>query len=213
MFYYLYQITNKVNRKIYIGVHKTNNIDDGYMGSGKILHHAITKYGTDNFEKIILETFANSEDMYAKEKEIVTEEFLSREDVYNIRRGGFGGFDYINKNGLNGGKLYPKFGEENGFFGKTHTEETKAIIREYRNKQIMPPRTADHNEKIRQALKGQRHSEERKKNISEAKKGKPAPNKGKTAPIRYCCNCNKDIAGYSNFSRWHSDNCKLKVKL
>ena len=36
--------------------------------------------------------------MYAKEKEIVTEEFILREDTYNLRRGGYGGFDYINKN-------------------------------------------------------------------------------------------------------------------
>jgi hypothetical protein len=36
--------------------------------------------------------------MYAREKEIVTDEFLLREDTYNLRRGGTGGFDYINNN-------------------------------------------------------------------------------------------------------------------
>jgi hypothetical protein len=39
--------------------------------------------------------------MYAREKEVVTDEFLMREDTYNLRRGGFGGFDHINKEGKN----------------------------------------------------------------------------------------------------------------
>jgi hypothetical protein len=100
MFYYIYQIKNKLNGKIYIGVHKTTDIDDGYMGSGSIICSAIEKYGIENFEKTILETFKNSKEMFEREKEIVTEEFLTRSDVYNLRRGGSGGFDYINKKGL-----------------------------------------------------------------------------------------------------------------
>lgn len=100
MKYYLYQITNLVNAKIYVGVHKTKNLDDGYMGSGKVISAAILKHGAENFKKDILEHFDTSEAMYAKEKEIVTDEFLLREDTYNLRRGGTGGFDYINKNEL-----------------------------------------------------------------------------------------------------------------
>ncbi|HET8688274.1 MAG TPA: GIY-YIG nuclease family protein [Methanosarcina sp.] len=98
MHYYLYQITNKVNNKIYVGVHKTSNLNDGYMGSGAVIKHAIEKYGIENFEKVILETFNNSKDMFEREKQVVTEEFLTRDDVYNLRRGGNGGFDYINAN-------------------------------------------------------------------------------------------------------------------
>lgn|SRR5579859_53241 len=98
MFYYLYKITNNVNGKIYVGYHKTSNIDDGYMGSGKIIKHAIKKHGLDNFTKVILEYFENAEAMYAREKEIVDDDFLARPDVYNLRRGGNGGFDHINKN-------------------------------------------------------------------------------------------------------------------
>jgi len=100
-YYYLYQITNLVNAKIYVGVHKTNNLDDGYMGSGKVIQAAIKKHGIINFQKDILEFFDNPKDMYAREKEVVTADFLLREDVYNLRRGGHGGFDYINRIGLN----------------------------------------------------------------------------------------------------------------
>lgn len=98
MFYYLYEIRNNLNGKIYVGVHKTKDMNDGYMGSGKIIRSAIGKHGIANFSKVILETFDNAESMYAREAEVVTDEFLLREDVYNIRRGGHGGFDHINKN-------------------------------------------------------------------------------------------------------------------
>ena len=98
MFYYLYQITNLVNNKIYVGIHKTMDMNDGYMGSGKIIKRAIKKHGADKFKKDILETFVDSESMYAREKEVVTDKFLLCEDVYNLRRGGLGGFDYINAN-------------------------------------------------------------------------------------------------------------------
>jgi group I intron endonuclease len=73
-------------------------MQDGYMGSGKVIKDALAKHGIDNFRKDILETFANTEAMYAREKEVVTQEFLSRSDVYNLRRGGYGGFDCINSN-------------------------------------------------------------------------------------------------------------------
>lgn len=100
MHYYLYEIRNILNDKIYVGVHKTKNLDDGYMGSGKVIRRAIEKYGVENFTKVILETFEDATSMYAREKEVVTDEFLAREDTYNLRRGGTGGFDFINKNVL-----------------------------------------------------------------------------------------------------------------
>ena len=96
MHYYLYEIKNLVNGKIYVGVHKTTDMNDGYMGSGKIIKSAIAKYGLENFTKTILEEFEDVKQMFARESEIVSEQFLTRDDVYNLRRGGTGGFDYIN---------------------------------------------------------------------------------------------------------------------
>ena len=95
MYFYLYKTVNRLNGHFYIGVHKTNNLDDGYMGSGVVIKNAINKHGKDNFYTQILELFGDAESMYQREAEIVTEEFLARDDVYNLRRGGRGGFDHI----------------------------------------------------------------------------------------------------------------------
>ena len=122
MFFYLYQITNLVNNKIYIGVHATKDMNDGYMGSGINIQSAIKKYGIKNFNKVILFTFNNVEDMYSKEKDIVTDEFLLREDTYNLRVGGTGGFDFINKNNLNG--FY------NTEVARKGRESTNAVLKE-----------------------------------------------------------------------------------
>ncbi len=98
MFYYLYQITNLVNNKIYVGMHRSESLDNNYMGSGKLIQRAIAKHGVDKFKKEILAVFDNESDMKDAERNLVNEEFLSRPDVYNLCPGGMGGFGYINKN-------------------------------------------------------------------------------------------------------------------
>lgn len=96
MYYIIYKIINQIDGKLYIGSHKTKDLNDSYMGSGKYLLRAQTKYGIENFTKQILFIFNNAEEMYAKEAEIVNEDFIAEKNTYNVKVGGFGGWSYIN---------------------------------------------------------------------------------------------------------------------
>ena len=82
--YIVYQTTNLINNKIYIGVHVTNNSEkfDGYLGCGIninspyfILHpktpfqYAVKKYGTDAFKRTTLKVFNTKEEALKLENE------------------------------------------------------------------------------------------------------------------------------------------------
>lgn len=92
-FHTVYQTTNLINNKIYIGAHSTDDLDDEYCGSGTNIHRALEKYGKSSFKKDVLYIFETPEEMFAKEREIVTAEFIKRSDVYNIVEGGYGGYN------------------------------------------------------------------------------------------------------------------------
>lgn len=96
MHYLIYKITNRLNNKIYVGKHKTENKDDDYFGSGLLLERAVQKHGKENFVKEILFDLPTEDDMNQKEADIVDEEFVARLDTYNIRLGGEGGWDAVN---------------------------------------------------------------------------------------------------------------------
>jgi len=86
----VYQIKNTINNKIYVGVHKTKNPNDSYLGSGLHIKRAIQKYGKESFTKSILFEYNNSIDAYLKESQIVNNDFIKRTDTYNLMLGGFG---------------------------------------------------------------------------------------------------------------------------
>ena len=95
--YIIYEITNNINGKKYIGCHVTENINDGYMGSGSYLKNAIKKYGIENFNKIFLYFCENEIEMLEKEKELVNEEIVNSKDYYNLTIGGKSWY-HINSN-------------------------------------------------------------------------------------------------------------------
>ncbi len=105
MKYQVYQITNKINGKVYIGKHQCSCKECQYFGSGKLLKRAIKKHGLTNFTKTILFEYDNEQDMIDKEKELVTEQFCSLDTNYNLCEGGKGGFGYINREELTNRRL------------------------------------------------------------------------------------------------------------
>lgn len=91
-FNYFYKIENEINGKFYYGVHRTDNIKDDYMGSGKRIRYAIDKYGIENFNREILLFFDTYEEALDHEAEYVNEELLMDPSCYNLKPGGKGGF-------------------------------------------------------------------------------------------------------------------------
>ena len=49
----VYQVTNLVNGKVYIGKHQTKDLNDNYMGSGKLIRAAIKKYGLQKANSVV----------------------------------------------------------------------------------------------------------------------------------------------------------------
>lgn len=88
----IYQVTHNPTGKVYIGCHQTDDLNDDYMGSGIHITRAIRKFGKDQFSKQILHVFNTPEEMYSKEAELVNEEFVLRDDTYNVALGGKGGW-------------------------------------------------------------------------------------------------------------------------
>jgi len=90
MTHFVYETTNLLNGKKYIGKHSTCNMDDGYLGSGKHLCNSIKKYGKENFERKILKEFNDEKKAYQYEERLVTKEIVDDRNYYNITTGGNG---------------------------------------------------------------------------------------------------------------------------
>jgi hypothetical protein len=72
-------------------MHSTNNLEDGYLGSGKRIRYSINKYGKENHKIEILEFLPSREELIIREKEIVNEELLANSQCINLCIGGEGG--------------------------------------------------------------------------------------------------------------------------
>ena len=160
----IYQTTNRVNNKIYIGAHSTNDLDDGYIGSGLAFMGAVKKHGKEAFSREILFMFDTPEQAYSKEAELVNEVFVSRQDTYNLQIGG-GNFTEEHRRKISEARKGKK--------RKPHSEETRRKISEARKGKKGKPHSEEHRRKMSEAKKGKKgkpQSEEHRQKISEAKK-------------------------------------------
>jgi len=127
-FNFIYKTTNLVNGKIYIGCHTTDNMNDGYLGSGEYIRKAIKKYGRENFKREVLKFFYHPIAMYHEESIIVDEKFIKSKMNYNKSLGGNGGH-------FLGAKFIEDhrqrmMGAGNPIYGVGHSEETRKKMSE-----------------------------------------------------------------------------------
>ena len=217
MIHFVYKTIYK-NGRYYIGRHSTENIDDGYLGSGKWIQ------GIKNKNNLSREIIAWAED---------TESLLILEDKHIEEHFD----DPLNMNILKSSRGFPA-GEEHPFF---NNEEIKKKYRKAKQgkswEEIMGEEKAKDRRKRAEEPRGS-YDEEHCKNISVAKKGMPAPHNwnivsrkkvsdtmtGKIKrsdefkqnsskrmkKIVKCPHCDKNGSGISML-RWHFNNCKMKI--
>lgn len=120
---YIYQITNKVNGKVYIG--QTNNIQKRWSNHknnndpNMVIARAIRKYGIENFDFRVLLKNLTIEEANEKEKQLIIEKNSLVPNGYNVAKGG------KRETGIQ------RFGAENS---NAHlTEEEAQFILDHRN--------------------------------------------------------------------------------
>ena len=134
---YVYLITNLVNGKQYVGKHSTDNLKDGYMGSGKLIRKAEQKYGIENFSKEYL-AFCDKEEKLNWFEQYYIKKFKTFGEGYNLTAGG---------DGWSGGQI---------------SDELRKHLSEYRK---LHPMSAESHEKTRQKLIGRIVPEESKEKM------------------------------------------------
>ena len=156
---FVYKTTNLVTGEYYLGCHLTDDLDDGYLGTGHNIIKQIKEFGKENFKREIIKFFDTKEEAFEYERFIINEETLSDDKCLNINIGGHGGWsnkmrqDIANKN-------------RDKKRTKEQCDNIAQGIKEYYK---------DHDG----YWKNKHLPKEACKKISESKKGKPSQNKGK----------------------------------
>lgn len=157
-YHYIYKTTNLINEKYYIGMHSTDNLNDGYIGSGKQLWYSINKYGKKNFKCEILEFLPDRISLKEREKELVNEELLQDEKCLNLAFGGEGGFISVEAY-KKGAKRMLEIIWKDEDFRKRKSEWKSKHSKELWEKGIL---------KYKDNWSGKKHREETKRKIGEA---------------------------------------------
>jgi hypothetical protein len=184
-YHFVYKTTNLKNQKYYIGIRSTNNLNDGYIGSGKHLGLAIKKYGKENFKREILYFLYTREMAAIKESELVTQELVDDPNCYNLKTGGFVGFSYNDewkrlvgersKIVWTGRKHKPETIEKMKKAVARRIEEGNYITDEMKEKisNTLLNQSKETSKRVKKDWENQKHSEWRKQRMKEGWKAKP----------------------------------------
>lgn len=153
-YHYLYELRLKSDpRYYYRGKHSTNNLEDGYLGSGSQVKLLRKQYGEDCFTKVIVRFCNSLQEVLTEEEQYVGDLWKSDPFCLNLTPGGAfqGKFDMT---GVPKSEHTRELSRQ-GRLGKRHTEETK--------------------ERISKTKKGTKLSEETRLRMQKARLGKPRP--------------------------------------
>lgn len=170
-YHYIYKTTNVLTNKFYVGMHSTDDLEDGYIGSGKRLWYSIRKYGKENHKCEILEFLSSREELKNREAEIVNEELLSDSMCMNLKYGGEGGFlltkeQFIKRNSKCGLKNAEKIRNDPEHFQKFSESRKKT------NKRVLPEQNRRLNpERNKRIHFGKKRTDETKQKMSDSKIG------------------------------------------
>ena len=128
MIFFIYKTTNLINGRSYVGQHRTDNLNDGYFGSGTLIKNSLKKYGKENFKREILFRSADGSDLCEKEA------YFIEKHKTHIDQGGynlmFGDKSSIFHSDATKRKISDSTsGVRNPFFGKQHSKESKSKMR------------------------------------------------------------------------------------
>lgn len=87
-YHIIYKTTCLVNGRYYIGCHATDELNDGYLGSGVELLRDVYRYGKSAFVRETLYECGSREEAALKEREVVNREVVDDQNSYNQQIGG-----------------------------------------------------------------------------------------------------------------------------
>lgn len=179
MYGYIYETTNLINGKKYIGQHHNNSFDKSYYGSGHHIKDDLSVFGKNNFKVKLLEECSNQEDLDKKEKYYIKQlrDNYPIELIYNISDGGQTGWIYGNK--------HSEITKERiGLASRNRSKESNKKISKSRkgvepwNKGRTGVYTPEQIERMKKSATGRKLSQETKDKISKSSKGRIPWNKG-----------------------------------
>ena len=180
---YIYMITCMAGSwkwKYYIGQHTTENLNDGYKGSGVLINKYYKKYPNDYIKSIIC--YCDSkEQLDQREKECI-EQCINHPDCLNLQSGGHNGSPTLDVRKRIGEKLKGREPWNKGKKGIYSDETKRKISAAHKGKQLTKPVW---NKGGTSPRKGVKLTEETKQKLREAAKNRKPMSEETKQKIRF----------------------------